>query len=273
MEVAAEMLRMFVQTPLGVPAHWWAVILTSFAICQVTYPVSHWLSIKYVKSYKGLPDVEKKEWQSRVASTMHAAFVFPFALYISLTDLELRKNPVHGQNPVSEFIYCVAVGYFASDFVLIVKYNIPPLIPIILHHVFGGWGFLTSVTPFKAATWYSTYLLLTEASTPFNNTYWMLERCGMKDKPIGRFFGLGFAATWAVFRVGINPYLFYQTWAHFDELRGMSAYLQLLFLLNFVFLVGLNTYWFIAGPFYGIVFGEKKAANAGSQKSNNPKYE
>ena len=96
----------------------------------------------------------------------------------------------------------------------------------------------------------------------------------MKDKPIGRFFGLGFVLTWAVFRVGINPYLFYQTWAYFDQLRAMSSYLQLLFLLNFVFLVSLNTYWFIAGPFYGIVFGEKKSANAGSsQKTNNPKYE
>lgn len=99
--------------------------------------------------------------------------------------------------------------YFASDAVYITVHNIPPWLPIMLHHVFAGWAFMTGVSSMGKVQWFGSLLLLTEGSTSFNNMHWHYEKI---DKNSGwyNFFGKMYVVTWIIFRISLIPYLFWK---------------------------------------------------------------
>jgi len=244
----------FVNTPFYVDSRIWGYICSSFLLCQLIYAFTDsYFSQK--KWYQQLPLVERKEWESRTASTLHAVIVFVLCFYVMITDNTFWNDPVFGSNDLCVFSMAIGVGYFLSDTILILKYDIPPLVPILLHHGFAGWGFLFCVGIKGQARWFPSFLLLTEATTPFNNTYWMLQRCGMKDSKLCQVMGKIFAIFWLIFRVLINPIVLYRLYQFRDHLLATHIYVQLMLGLNIAFLLLLNNIYFIIGPFYGIMFG------------------
>jgi len=233
-------------------------IASSFVICQILYSLSDWFWSK--KSYyKALPFLEQIEWQSRIASTVHSLFVFPIVVYVLLTDNAYNSNPANGRNDWSDFAMCLSIGYFLSDFLLVIRNKLPPMLPIILHHIFAGWGFLIAIGTEGAGRWFGTYLLLTEATAPWNNTHWALVRSGMADHSLTKFIGYLFATTWFVFRILIKPVVIYQYYNFWDEIMAAGIHIVLILTINIVFLILLNTVYFFTGPFYELVFGSAKA--------------
>jgi len=256
-EQLAAGFQTVLQTPFALQTYLYYVIFGSFIVSQLTYVVTHWYFSRHT-FYGKLPLLEQIEFQSRVVSTMHGTTVFPMVLYVLLTDAEYHADPVHGKSDISNVAMAFGVGYFFSDFILIVRYNIQPLWPIICHHVFAGWGFLIAIGDHGGGRWFGTYLLLTEATSPFNNTHWSLTKAGMKESRITKLIGYGFTLNWIIFRLAINPYLVYRIYYFWNELVASGPYIFLVLMTNCVFLVLMNNVFFITGPFREIVFGEKK---------------
>jgi len=272
-------LEKFVRAPFALESHLYSVIFVSFLVSQFTYYLTHNYSIKRTW-YKSLPLVEQIEHQSRIVSTLHAALVFPIVFWVILTDNEYHNDPINGRNAWSDISMAMGVGYFLSDFILVVKYQIPPVWPIVFHHVFAGFGFLIAIGQLGGARWFGCYLLLTEATTPFNNTHWALHKCGMQTSKITKIVGYIFTINWVVFRLSINPFLLYRIYHLWNDLLLMDIYLVVILFANVVFLVLMNSVFFFIGPFYEIIFGETpkedvkeptklhKKSNQTSAKSN-----
>lgn len=254
------------------------VVTSAFVVSQIIYVITDAYCGKNMASYRALPLIEKKEWQSRVVSTVHACIVFPICLWVLLTDDEYHSNPVTGRSWWADFSMALGVGYFLSDTVLILRYRIPPIIPILCHHVFAGWAFYNAIGTLDCPRWFGTYLLLTEATGPFNNTHWKLLKSGYKDHKITTIVGYIWTINWIVFRLAINPYLLYRVYAFWDRIVALGVYVSILIFTNVIFLVLLNTVYFFTGPFYELTFGEikSKISHADpahvSQKKNQVKH-
>jgi len=184
METFRQIADEFFRTPFEVEAFLYYYIIGSFVVCQIMYVAFDFLLTKYSPVYTGLAQVDKKEWLSRTASTLHSATVFPMCLYVVAYDEEFYNNPVKGSNVLCQISMAIGVGYFFSDLLLILRYWIPPLVPIILHHGFAGWGFLLCIGSMGTNRWWPTFLLLTEAVTPFNNMHWMLGKSNLSHTSI-----------------------------------------------------------------------------------------
>eukprot|EP01114_Cavostelium_apophysatum_P008192 TRINITY_DN2051_c0_g1_i2.p1 TRINITY_DN2051_c0_g1~~TRINITY_DN2051_c0_g1_i2.p1 ORF type:complete len:293 (+),score=26.62 TRINITY_DN2051_c0_g1_i2:104-982(+) len=253
----SHILAPLVNTPYSVGWDAWVAISSAFVFSQITYVITHWYCSKNSSSYRKLPLIEQKEWQSRIVSTIHAVVVFPIVLWVCLTDYDYHADPVNGRSEWSDFAMCLGVGYFLSDFILIMIYNIPPLWPIVCHHVFAGWGFLLAVSSVGASRWFGCYMLLTEATTPFNNTHWALVKSGMKDSKITKWIGYIWTINWILFRLAINPFLVYRVWYFWNEIASGGIYTTAVLMTNLVFLVLLNSVYFVTGPFRDLWYGER----------------
>jgi len=257
--VVKEIVYDFFYVPFTVDAYLYQFIVGSFLICNLLYLATHWYLSKHSKSYLGLSLVDQKEMQSRVASTLHSVIVFPICFCVVVFDLEFFNNPVRGSNDWCLIAMAIGVGYFLSDSILILKYNIPPIVPIMAHHIFAGWGFLGAIGSIGQSRWFPTYMLLTEATTPFNNTHWMMGKLGLSETRTYRVISLTFATTWLIFRVLINPLLIWRLYLFWEHLAEMRHYNKMALSVNISFLLLLNNIYFITGPFLEIFRGKSKS--------------
>jgi len=249
MQAIAQAALDFARTPFYIDSKMWTVILVSFLSCQLLYRITHWISMRYFEGYRSLTFLDKIEWQTRVASTVHGLIVFPICFYTILVDNELSQNPVWGNSNPIRMCLPIGAGYFASDSVIVMTYQIPPVIPIMLHHVFAGYGFLLVISDFGHAIWFATLLLCTEATAPWNNFHWKLTKSKLEHSLAAKIIGFLFATTWFVFRILLNPYLYWKMWYHWQDLLQLPLYLRITLFVNVGFLSLLNNYWFIKGPF------------------------
>jgi hypothetical protein len=144
-------------------------IIGLFLFCQLIYSITDWYysspkSDGKLHPYKKLPKVEQMEWQTRVVSTIHAVVVFPLCVWLAFFVPEFRENPIFGDHPLASFCFAFDVGYcfqfkrkiklihyryFFCDLLIILKYKIPPLAPIVCHHLFAGYGLLMCLVGIK----------------------------------------------------------------------------------------------------------------------------
>jgi len=269
-----DFLNPILFAPFNLTPQMQVAVACSFIFSQLVYLFtdSYWSKRS---CYKVLPDIEKIEWQTRIMSTIHALIIFPVVAYVLLTDAEYNRDPIHGRNTLSDFGMCLSAGYFMADLSLVVRYRIPPVTPIVCHHVFAGWGFLLAISNLGAVRWFGTYLLLTEATSPFNNLHWHLVKSNMGHLHLTRVIGYMFTATWIIFRLAVNPLLLYRIYFFWDGLMSIPGSISISLMINIVFLILLNTIYFITGPFYELVFGSplvskniKVARSSKSRKSN-----
>jgi len=252
-----EFIDDVIQTPFVAPREMLMLIGSTFIVCQLISQLGFRLFESY-KPYSKLPHIEKAEWQTRIVSTLHAVIVFPIAVYVVCFEHEYRANPVFGKSDTAIIAFAMGVGYFFSDFVMVLFYRIPPMTPIILHHVFAGWGFLIAVGPLAQGAWYGVALLLTEASTPLNNTHWMLMKSGKEDTFWCTTVGKTFAISWFFFRILPFPYILYMVYLFWSDLMHMKFYVQLVLGLNIAWLMFMNYVYFFTGPFKELMFGAPK---------------
>eukprot|EP01116_Phalansterium_solitarium_P023120 TRINITY_DN793_c0_g5_i1.p1 TRINITY_DN793_c0_g5~~TRINITY_DN793_c0_g5_i1.p1 ORF type:complete len:282 (-),score=95.54 TRINITY_DN793_c0_g5_i1:197-1042(-) len=255
-EIMVSVYEDFLRTPFLVSNFHYSIIVGSFIACQLSYVWGNWYFSRKSRTYRKLSEQDKIEWQTRIASTLHALVAFSIAAYLVLFDQKFNADPVNYRQPWGVIVMAIGVGYFAADFVLIVRYNIQPLAPIIAHHVFAGWGFLAGVSEMGKCLWFGVYLLITEGSTPFNNIYWILEKCGLASTRLGRAVGKLFALSWLMFRILINPFLIYKVYISWPQMLLMRPYFFLILFVNMFFLISMNTVYFIIGPFRKLAFAK-----------------
>lgn len=254
----AEIFIDLARTPFYIHWHLYVIMGVSFVLCQLLNVLGHWFFTRYSASYRALPFLEQKEWQTRIASTLHAVIAFVIALYVVFFDRDHQSNPVFHTSYLPHFIAAVGFGYFVSDFVMIVWYKIPPLTPIILHHVFAGVGMFGIASDLGNGQLFAMMMLLNEGSTPFNNIHWMMMKTRFKNSYLAQLCGYMFTAAWFLVRVAINPYMIYKVISNWDEIVMMGAYTFTVMFTNMSFLMCLNMFWFFYGPFRELVFGPRK---------------
>jgi len=146
------------------------------------------------------------------------------------------------------------IGYFLSDTMLTVRHQLPPVIPMVLHHLFAGVGFFIVIATSKYI-WYSAFLYSSEGCNPFYNLWWLTCQKPPQKKWICTLFGWCFTISWFLLRVLAHFVIFQRLHAHWDEVSSEPFYLFGLLMLNVGFLFMFNLYFFIFGPFRDIVFG------------------
>jgi hypothetical protein len=259
----------------GVDPAWLPVILWSIALfagmnfaCMAVMPA---LS----SSYRKLNAQDQGEWITRCSSTVNAFVTGFLCLYTLLTDAHVWADGVWYRPHFTMYAIAIAAGYFYVDFAFITYYRIPPLLPIITHHLLAGWGFTGGLGPIGRFPLFGSLLLLTEFTTPFNNFSWFLEHSGMAHTRLYRVNFAVFTALWIVFRLLNWFVIFYQWYVFWDDFRASNGYMQTILVLNFVFLFLLNwVYFFIAGPFlpyYGIVGATKTPVEIGAGTRKSPR--
>jgi hypothetical protein len=83
----------------------------------------------------------------------------------------------------------------------------------------------------------------------------MLQKSERDNSKFYRSIEIGYAFTWTVFRILINPYIIWKVYTHWGDLfERMTIYHKFILFLNLGFLMLFNTAWYITGPFYEIVF-------------------
>lgn len=216
---------------------------------------------RWVPVYNKLSAQEQGEWVTRCSSTVNAFVTGFLCLYTLCTDDVVWSDGVWYRPVYTMYAIAIAAAYFYVDFCFIMYYRIPPLLPIIVHHLLAGWGFTGGLGPVGRFPLFGSLLLLTEFTTPFNNFSWFMEKAGWAQTRLYRVNFFVFTALWVVFRLLNWWVIFYQWYVHWDGFRAANGYMQTILVANFIFLFLLNhVYFFIEGPFlayYGLV-GPKK---------------
>jgi len=251
-------------------------IFTSFIVCQLAFGFAGYLLKKH-KDVQNLSLLDQIDLFSRVPGMIHCLIVFFICAYVHWFDYfgekTLFNNPVFGVNHTLMFSLAIGVGYFLSDLIIIVRYNIPPTLPLVCHHLFAGWGFMVILVS-RNYLWFASYLYLTEGANPWYNLWWVATKLEhVFDKRTSRFIALSFVYSWIVFRLFPNAYIFHHFFYHFEQVYSVETEVFLVLVLNMVFLFGFNYYYFMTGPFFGILAGEYMQNSFGVFTPFNPKFE
>eukprot|EP01095_Lingulamoeba_sp_RSL-Kostka_P004466 TRINITY_DN15714_c0_g1_i1.p1 TRINITY_DN15714_c0_g1~~TRINITY_DN15714_c0_g1_i1.p1 ORF type:complete len:265 (-),score=44.28 TRINITY_DN15714_c0_g1_i1:245-1039(-) len=239
---------------LGIYKSEWIIVFISFISYNIICLVSHIFSKIRFPKYNELSRPIRGEWLTRVPSTLHAGLAATIAIYLVATNNELSESPVKHRAFESITVFCISAGYFWADAIFIIFFKLEPIVPILCHHAFASFGFLTAVSEHGGeGIWFGTCLLITEVSTVFNNWEWYLQKLEVKSN-LKTFVEIIYTVSWLIFRILINPYLLYKVWIHWELLLDINVYCGFFLGLNMMFLMLLNNYYFITGPFYGYIF-------------------
>ena len=254
-----------------------AYIVTSFIICQIILHYSDSLcrlfKVYEHRFYKGQPhmnaktEAERIEFASRVVSTIHALFQVPIMTYTLLTDPATWEDP-QAYHPISEMCMAVSAGYFISDLILIVRYKMEPMVPLIFHHLLTLSSGAIAITANQGG-WYAAALFLNEATNPIYNLQWQMEILGLHVvyPRVYRVVELSLAFVWITCRFILCPLVLVQLYLHLDAVLEMRYYLGHMTIITTMFLTLFNSVHMFDGPFGEILF---RGGFAGRSKAPAP---
>jgi len=235
-------------------------IAASFIVCQISFAVAG-QRLQKSKEVNALSLHDRIDLFSRFPSTVHAIMVFLICAYVLVLDYigdkRMFHNPVFASNDLLAFALSIGIGYFLSDLLIILVYQIPPMLPLICHHIFASWGF-TVILLSHNYMWFATYLYLTEGANPWYNLWWFTTKFNLFDRNVNKLFALTFAYSWVVFRLFPCAYIFFHFYHHFEQVYSVELEVFIVLVLNMVFLFCFNYYFFFFGPFFSIFAGESK---------------
>ncbi|KAI8322009.1 hypothetical protein GQ54DRAFT_304328 [Martensiomyces pterosporus] len=192
--------------------------------------------------WKRLTKVERYKWNVRKTSALHAMYIVTMSLVV-IANTKLRRDPLHGTDPVAETSFTVTVGYFLWD--IINTYNNVDI---------NGWGFmvhavmsfgvyLLSYTPFLQ--YYGACFMMFEVSTLFLNLHHALEDMGFKDSILYFINGMALVSSFFFARIVYGTILSINVWR---DMASSTVPINPL-IANFVrlsnlTLLSLSYYWF-----------------------------
>ncbi|KAL0354274.1 UNVERIFIED_CONTAM: hypothetical protein Sangu_1008700 [Sesamum angustifolium] len=150
-----------------------SIIIGIFA-CKTVYDLSRLMSAGYFKSYLNLTKSQQIEWSNRAISTFHAVYIATMSLYLLFwSDLysdDLLRGPITlRSSKLSVFALGVSVGYFLSDFGMII-WCYPSLggMEYVIHHILSLVGVVYTMVTGEGQL-YTYMVLVSEATTPWIN--------------------------------------------------------------------------------------------------------
>lgn len=222
---------------------------SSFAAYRLS-PV--YISPALSSGYNRLKPSEKREWDSRIASTLHAALITLasiYALKVSNTfDPEhLTKgggNVMFAHSRFTEAAVGMSLGYFVHDAVVLTSnWRQMGSLAMVMHHAVAAVSLVAALSS-RQGHMYTLLLLATEMTTPFINARWHLDVLGKRDSAAFMLNAVAILVSWAMGRIFLSMCMFWHMFHHQAELHTLDQPGRSLIIIVPLVLFGLNLFWF-----------------------------
>jgi len=219
------------------------------------YLLAYRCSARLVPRYLTLPLSDRRHWNTLFPSVAHAftCVVLSVCILAHYRKEASVANAFTWTSPGSYTTLSFSWAYFTCDVLTVINKNSAPAPEqrrqwtlMMLHHavcLVGLSGALGTGLGHVHVLW----LMLTEATTPFVNARWLLDKAGKKDSTLYVWNGALMAAVWVAAR--ILPFPPYFRMLRFAEKATQQqllphALLRLPFFWLPLLLASLNSYWF-----------------------------
>jgi len=242
-----------------------ATLLVSFVATILINLLSHILCRMYIGPYINNKMI-RIEWNTRVASTIHALVIFPMAAYTIYWYYPAITDNILHVSAMGTMTISLSIGYFLADLCFVLYAGpmgqMSNTLGTIIHHIVASICFFVGAFQ-RCGHIFILMFLVTEVSNPFLNARWFMLTAKMENSMIYLANGAFMTLVFFVARIMLYPFCVYVVAIHFRsmyESRGaVAAGLAVIGLL-----VGgiLNHYWF-----YLIVKGLWKAIQKSLKKT------
>ncbi|KAF7833443.1 transmembrane protein 56-B-like [Senna tora] len=227
-------------------------IVGGIFICKMlffqVYDLTQLISTVYFKSYSSLSKIQRIEWNNRAISTVHAIFITTMSLYLvfcsNLYSDDQSAEITLRSSALSTFGLGISVGYFIVDLGMIFWFY-PSLggYEYVIHHLFSLVAVAYSMMSGEGQL-YTYMVLVSETTTPGINLRWYLDAAGMKRSRAYLINGVVIFFAWLVARILLFIYMFYHVYLHYDQVKLMHTFGQLLVVFVPLVLAIMNLAWF-----------------------------
>uniref|UniRef100_A0A383WKX4 TLC domain-containing protein n=1 Tax=Tetradesmus obliquus TaxID=3088 RepID=A0A383WKX4_TETOB len=229
------------------------------------YKCSQVLSPKLCSGYRPLKQHDKVDWSTRLPSTLHAVLVTALCLWALCYSGEFFDSSSSSSRVVlrvSELSYAIlgiSAGYFLVDFCVICWHTEIGSKEMYIHHVVSLLS-LAVAAQVHSLHVYLLMVLLTEATTPFVNLRWALDRLQLKHLKLYQVNGLLMLLVWGVARVAMFVPFYLHVLQNLRIIAQEPPHAVAMLLGVPLLLLALNTMWFvkIAKGAYKMMFGAKQ---------------
>ncbi|KAI4308135.1 hypothetical protein L6164_031239 [Bauhinia variegata] len=224
-------------------------IVAGIFSCKMIYDLTQLICTAYFKSYSSLSKIQRTEWNNRAMSTIHAIFITTMSLYLVFcsnlySDGYSTELITVRSSPLSTFALGVSVGYFIADLGMIFWFY-PSLggYEYVIHHLLSLVAVAYAMLSGEGQL-YTYMVLISETTTPGINLRWYLDVAGMKRTRAYVLNGVVIFIAWLVARILLFFYIFYHVYLHFDQVKQMHSFGQILVLIVPLVLSVMNLVWF-----------------------------
>ncbi|KAI9312648.1 TLC domain-containing protein [Dichotomocladium elegans] len=224
-------------------AHWHVVLLSTAAF-QSIYLLSALISpVIFAKRFQFFSGYTPTNWHVHVVSSVHSILISLGSLYILFYDTELAANRVFGYSPFASDIYSVSCGYFIWDVMMAIRYVKYQGISMVFHGAAGFAVIFFAYRPF--INYYGSIFLLYEASTPFLNFNWFMDKLGWTGSRTQLVNGIVLITVFFLARIVAGFTMSYRLWIELFSVKEMIplSYWIIYGVANAVTSL-LNVYWF-----------------------------
>lgn len=206
------------------------------------------LSLVVVPKYENLDRHKKAYWNTLLGSTFHSVVLAVVTCYLMLFD-QLREEYIFSQSAIGRALLRFSVGYFCSDFILIMMDSKMRRDTMsVTHHLLGVFGIWLGIYYDGAAMYWIVYRFITESSTPFVNFLHCMNAIGYpKRSPIFITNSMLLITTFYLCRILIIPYhwygLYYYVYTDPSMTTIWPVIIQYWMVITFVLFDVLNVIW------------------------------
>eukprot|EP00512_Aurantiochytrium_limacinum_P003910 CAMPEP_0171500488 /NCGR_PEP_ID=MMETSP0958-20121227/9014_1 /TAXON_ID=87120 /ORGANISM="Aurantiochytrium limacinum, Strain ATCCMYA-1381" /LENGTH=264 /DNA_ID=CAMNT_0012035165 /DNA_START=164 /DNA_END=958 /DNA_ORIENTATION=- len=221
------------------------IVLTSFTVLNILYPIVAWMSARFVPQYKNFHPDERIHWNSMILSFTHATLVSGIcASLVLFPDYAIEVDREFGYSKRAATAFAISSGFFLYDIKNCFK-STGPQWAYIFHHV--ACFFCYECVQYPFLPYYAVRFLLFELSTPFMNTRSVLMLLGRKDtalfKAIEHSFVLSFLVVRILMGIPLSIFAFIEAYDMYMASRQHSTFIMAFFTLANFGLNALNLNW------------------------------
>jgi len=231
-----------------------AVLVGTAVACFAVYAVAHRALLASSDTYRSGSLHLRVEVLTRIVSSLHAAVITPVAIYATFFDDALASDAVLGAPaPINyaALMFAFSTGYFVADLVMVAWSALPPVAPIVLHHVLAGVGLGSACGPYMQMAYFALGLLCTEFTTVLNNLDWLGATFGYGHTAAIRILRVFYTISWLIFRIALFYFLWYKMWQFRSDALKAHIFFQVIIIANMCWLQFMNHVYFVIGPFRG----------------------
>jgi hypothetical protein len=223
-------------------------LAASTIIWTAVYLASAPISRRVSATYCGLPFKLKMQWDNRIVAFLHAVIICYAAFWGLLCDEPLKADHLHAYSSWAYATMITACGYFIWDAVMCIIYFKEFQLGFLLHALGCLFTFLGSLD--GVFMYYGYFYLTFEASTPFLNLHWFMDKLGVSNSNPFKKLNAGLLVlSFFFFRIisgcGYSAVVWQDIHRYIAATSNMANVgIMYYFYFAILLLNGLNCYWF-----------------------------